>query len=146
MSQPLQRYLGSGDALAKLQDHAARLRRLQGAFARILPPLLASSCQVGNFKDGVLVVFAQGNAVAVKLKQMTPSLITRLTDSGHPLTAIQVRVAVHRAPPHRPAPQNRSISENGRRSLELLAASLPADAPLRAALERLSRRSRQDSA
>ncbi len=142
MSQPLQRYLGSGDALARLHDHAARLRRLQDAFARALPPLLAASCQVGNFKDGVLVVFAQGNAVAVKLKQMAPSLTARLIEAGHPLTAIQVRVAVHRPPPQRPPPQARTIPEDGRRSLEALAASLPADAPLRAALERLSRRSR----
>ncbi|THF61889.1 DUF721 domain-containing protein [Pseudothauera nasutitermitis] len=142
MTQLLQRYLGGGDTLARLQDHAARLRRLQGAFERCLPPLLAASCKVANLKDDTLVVFAQGNAVAVKLKQMAPSLVQRLAEQGHALREIRVRVALREAAPWRPAPPTRSIPEAGKRSLNELAASLPADSPLREALERLARRSR----
>jgi hypothetical protein len=142
MTQLLQRYLGSGDSLARLQDHAARLRRMQMAFERCLPPLLAASCRVGNLKDDVLVVFAQGNAVAVKLKQMAPSLVTNLNAQGHALREIQVRVAVYQPAPWRPTPTSRSISAQGRRSLDDFAATLPADSPLRASIERLARRSR----
>ncbi len=142
MTQLLQRYLGGGDALARLQDHAARLRRLQGAFERCLPPLLAASCKVGNLKGDTLVVFAQGNAVAVKLKQMAPSVLEKLAGQGHALQDIQVRVAVHQPAAWRPAPMERSISAEGRRSLTDFAATLPADSPLRESLERLARRSR----
>lgn len=142
MTQSIQRFLGGGDALSRLQDHAARLRRLQGAVERCLPPLLAASCQVGNLKGETLVVFAQGNAVAVKLKQMAPSLVERLRDQGHLLSEIQVRVAVQQPTPWRPAPTERSISAQGKQSLTEFAATLPADSPLREALERLARRSR----
>ncbi|THF61180.1 DciA family protein [Pseudothauera rhizosphaerae] len=142
MTHSIQRYLGSGDALARLHDHAARLRRLQTAFERCLPPLLAASCRVGNLKGETLVVFAQGNAVAAKLKQMAPGLAARLVEQGHALREIQVKVAVHQPAPWRPAPVERHISAEGKRSLTDLAASLPADSPLREALERLARRSR----
>ena len=41
MSRPIHRFLGSGEALARLQSHAARLQRLQGALEAALPPQLA---------------------------------------------------------------------------------------------------------
>lgn len=144
MTKLLQRYLGSGDALARLHDHAARLRRLQGALESCLPAHLAPACRVANLKDGVLVVYARGGAIATKLKQLAPSVAGALAHAGHPVTALQVKVSIGEQGSYRKPPANRLISADARRQLEDFAATLPADAPLRAALERLARRSRPE--
>ena len=74
MTQLIQRFLGSGDALARLRDHAARLRRLQTVLEQHLPPALAAACSVANLKGDTLVLLAHGGAVAARLKQIAPTL------------------------------------------------------------------------
>lgn len=142
MSQLLHRYLGSGDALARLQDHAARLRRLQGALESALPPQLAAQCQVANLKDGTLVVATRGGAIAARLKQMLPSLIEHFARAGHAVQAIKVKVATPEQAEWRRPPPERHISADAKAGLAQFAATLPADSPLRASLERLVRRGR----
>ncbi len=142
MSQLLHRYLGSGDALARLQDHAARLRRLQGALESALPPQLVAQCQVANLKDGTLVVATRGGAIAARLKQMLPSLIEHFARAGHAVQAIKVKVATPEQAEWRRPPPERHISADAKAGLAQFAATLPADSPLRASLERLVRRGR----
>lgn len=142
MTQLIQRFLGSGDALARLADHAARLRRLQTVFEQHIPPALRASCSVANFKDGKLVLLACGGAAAARLKQMAPTLVEQFVAAGVPVTAVQAKVRiVEDSEPRRPPPA-RSLSDAGRRSLAELSATLPPDSPLRESLERLMRRSR----
>lgn len=140
MTRLLQRFLGSGDALARLQDHAARLRRLQAALDLALPPQLSGQCRVANLKDGVLVVSARGAAAAVRLRQMLPSLIEQLARAGHAVASIKVKVGTPEQAEWRRPPTERHISANAKATLSAFANSLPADAPLRSALERLVRR------
>lgn len=143
MSQPLRRYLGSGDALARLQDHANRLRRLQSALDDALAPPLASQCRVANLKEGVLVVFAQSGAAAVRLRQMAPTVIGLLNQAGQPIHTLKVKVLVSEpAAPRGSMAADRSLSRSARDHLEHFAAVLPPESDLRAAIERLARRAR----
>lgn len=143
MSQHLRRFLTTGDTLAKLQDHAGRLRRLQVALEAALPPQLASQYRVGNLIDDELVIFAQSGAAAVRLKQMIPSVIERLRMTGHVVFNIKVKIlSPNVAPsPERP-PTQRQLSGSARDHLTDFAASLPADSELRISIERLARRAR----
>lgn len=143
MSKLLQRYLGSGDTLSRLQDHAARLRRLQGILEGGLPPQFANACSVANLKDEVLVIAARGGAIAVRLKQMTPSLLDHFVHAGYPLKTIKIKVSTPEQMVEQRAPTVRSMSTSARNSLTDFAATLPDNAPLREALERLARRSRE---
>lgn len=144
MTRPLQRYLGSGETLERLHDHARRLLRLQTAFEALLPAGLRGACSVGNIKADTLVLLARNGAVATKLKQLAPSLQGQLGEQGIIVNTIQVKVQVNPGAPPAPEPQVRTIPLAGRASIEALAASLPPDAPLRAALERLAARSRSE--
>lgn len=144
MTQLIQRFLGTGDALARLKDHAARLMRMQALLQQQLPPALASACSVANFKGETLVLLANGGAVAARLKQIAPSLVRQFAAAGLPVTTIQVKVKVIEAHGERRPPPQRMISESGSRSIEDFSATLPADSPLRESLERLIRRSRRD--
>lgn len=144
MTQLIQRFLGTGDALARLKDHAARLMRLQNMLQQQLPPALASSCSVANLKGETLVLLANGGAVAARLKQIAPTLIQQFAAAGLAITTIQVKVKVIETREERRPPPQRTISETGSRSLEDFSATLPAESPLRESLERLIRRSRRD--
>ena len=143
MTRLLQRYLGSGEALARLQDHAARLMRLQAVLERGLPPPLVPLCRVANLKDGTLVIAARGGAAAARLKQMTPGLAEHFLQAGYPLQTIRVKVATPEQSAWRPPPPERHISPQAKAGLADFAATLPADSPLRASLERLVRRGRE---
>ncbi len=103
MTRPLSRFLG-GDALARLQDHAARLNRLQAVLDGMLPPQLQGQCRVANLKEGSLVVAARGGAAAVRVRQILPSLLERLQHGGHPVQSIKVKVGTpEQMAPERPA-------------------------------------------
>jgi hypothetical protein len=111
-------------------DHAARLRRLQGALDACLPPQLAGQCQVANLKDGVLIV----------MRQTLPSLLERLQHGGHPVQSIKVKVGTPEQVEYRRPPIERHISNSAKSGLAAFADTLPVDSPLRASLERLIRR------
>ncbi len=141
MTQSLQRFLGHGSALERLQDHARQLMKLQTLLGRLLPAHLVEGASVGNLKDGTLVLLARNGAIAVKLKQIAPSLIRRLGEQGILITQIQVKVQMRPEPPPTRHTEPRTISEEAKRSLARFAESLPAGSELRASMERLIERS-----
>ena len=141
MSTPLHRYLGCDTPLARLQDHVARLGRLQRVLMSALPAQCANACHVANIKEETLTISARGSAVAVRLKQMIPSLLDHFARAGHPLQRIQVKVGLPESSPARRSPPARVLSDAARVEIDAFASTLPADAPLRATLETLTRRS-----
>jgi hypothetical protein len=145
MTQPLDRYLRSADALSRLAEHAARLVRLQAILAGELPPNLAESCGVANLKEDELVIHARGGAVAARLKQMLPSLMAAYARQGVLLAGIKVRVEVRNPEAPRPVVTHRPVSARTRGSLAELATALPADSPLARALRRFVGRSSEDA-
>ncbi|MDR3213448.1 MAG: DciA family protein [Azoarcus sp.] len=142
MSTLLHRYLDRDTPLARLQDHAARLKRLQHVLAAGLPAQCVHACRVANLKDDVLVVNVRGSAIAVRLKQTLPTLLEHFARAGYPLQKIKIKIDLPETPSARQPSPVRIVSDASRARIEAFAATLPADAPLRAALETLARRSR----
>jgi hypothetical protein len=146
MNKHFHRLFAHDNPLGHLQDHAARLVRLQQVLEAGIPAQLARACRVANLKNDTLIVSVRGSAMAVRLKQGLPSLEQHFALAGYPLVRIKIKVALpeEEAPQApRPAPE-RVISAPAREEIERFAASLPEDAAaLRAALERLARRSRE---
>jgi len=141
MSTLLHRYLGRDTPLARLQDHAARLGRLQRVLIPALPPQCANACHVANLKEDVLTVSARGSAVAVRVKQMIPSLLDHFARAGYPLQHIKVKVGLPEPSSTRRPPSARVLSDAACAQIGSFVATLPPDAPLRAALETLMLRS-----
>ncbi|MDR1062586.1 MAG: DUF721 domain-containing protein [Azoarcus sp.] len=142
MSTLLRRYLGRDTPLARLQDHAARLERLQHVLAAGLPAHCRYACHIANLKDETLIVNVRGSAIAVRLKQTIPSLLAHFARAGYPLQRIKIKIELPEAPSARHSSPARTISDAARTQIETFAATLPEDAPLRAAFENLARRSR----
>ncbi len=134
----LQRVLGAAPELAALADHAARLSRLQEVYARTVPDYLCGVSRVANLKLETLIIHADNAAVAAKLKQMEPRLRAEFARAGSPVAALQFKVLPPRPTPPRPvSDRDAHLSDPARNALTDMAASLPADSPVRAALERL---------
>ncbi len=135
-TNPIDTYLGSGDSLARLQAHAARLLRLQRQLGDLLPDYMAAACKVANLKGEDLVIHVESAGLAVKLRQAVPSLLADFARSGVILRDIKVKVSVPEYRPPAPPPPDRHVSESTRSGLGDLAATLPADSPLAKALRR----------
>ncbi len=129
-------FLGSGDALARLQAHAGRLLRLQQQLEALLPGYMADACRVANLKGEELVIHVESAGLAVKLRQAVPSLLADFARAGVILRDIKVKVAVREYRPAAAPPPQRHVSDSTRSGLDHLATSLPADSPLAKALKR----------
>lgn len=142
-ARSLDAYLNSAGGLSRLSAHAGRLVKLQRVFERIAPSYLAASSRVANYKLGKVVIHADSGAVAAKLRQMLPGLLDKFSSEGAEVTEIQVKVQPsHVAVQHIGRGRAPSIATPAKADLQRLAGKLPADSPLKAALERLVRRSR----
>jgi hypothetical protein len=78
--------------LAKLtqlsRDSVARLEALQP----LIPQTLVSSLRAGPIEDTVWCLIVNGNAAAAKIRQLLPSFLIHLQNSGHDLTSIRIKV------------------------------------------------------
>jgi hypothetical protein len=142
-AQPLDAYLDSADALARLAAHAERLLKLQRVLLEVAPRNLADACRVANFKLGKVILHANSGAVAAKLNQILPSLADEFFKKGCEVTEICVKVQPNNAAAQHPSPRVApAVGSRTKAELTRLAAALPDGSELREALERLVRRGR----
>ena len=139
-SRSLQEHLASGDSMARLAAHAQRLLQFQRLLEAALPEALRPHARVANFRLGKLFIHAANGAVAAKIRQFGPSLANDLSNKEVKVTQIEVRVQARnpstpRVPHKPPAP----IGSKQKQGLTALARDLPAESPLKGALERLLR-------
>lgn len=144
MAKSLQEHLTSGDGIAHLAAHADRLLQLQAALEAALPAALRPYVRIVNFRQGKARIHASSSAVANKIRQLGPRLAETLSSPTAQVTQIEVRVQAR--PPTMAALPDRSAHTKPdlpghaqRQALATLAASLPAESPLKPSLERLLR-------
>jgi len=78
--------------LKALADKARRLAEWQKRYADSAPPALARASRVAGFRSGTLLLWADNAAVAAKLKQLTPRLMTAMNKEANEVTSIRVQV------------------------------------------------------
>jgi hypothetical protein len=137
LSQRLNSFFSSNQELRQISGKVRQLRAFQAHYEHIAPPSLLRSSHVAQIDDKVLILAANNSAVAAKLRQLIPELISQLALHGCEVTGIQVRVQVTQSPTTHIA-QPSVLSEQGKQQLSNLAASL-SDSPLKSALERLAK-------
>ena len=138
MAQRINTFINTNLKLRQLSREAKNLTSLQQQYARIAPHTLVLSSYVVHLTGKTLLIAASNNVVAAKLRQLSPELTQQFQNSGHEVTAIQVKVQVPSSPrTHRSSVP--AISAAGQRKLAELAGKLP-DSPLKIALHRLLKR------
>ena len=140
MPNRLNDFLDSDPKLKDLALAARQLVRLQHLYRSVAPPSLVQGSRVLRFENNQLTLAADNGAVASKLKQLAPQLISSFRTRGCEVTGIQTQVQVNTNPPARHLPP-REIGEQGRVALDELAHELPEGA-LKSAVARLSHKRR----
>lgn len=139
-SHSLDSYLSSTDGAGRLMVHARLLQKLAHIYAAAAPEHLGKASRVANYKSGTVVIHADNGAVAVKLRQMAPSLASEFAKRGIECNGVQVKVQALDISQHSIEASGHPLPAGAGRALSDLAESLP-DSPLREAIETLLRRS-----
>src|SRR5215207_8975225 len=82
------------DELKALSSRTRRLRELQTLYLGSAPRELAASSRVKSYRAGMLCVSADNGAVASKLKQLVPSLLSSIRKNDADITGIRIEVQV----------------------------------------------------
>ena len=130
-------YFSTSKRLRSLADAARRLAQLQQVFLQHAPPSLTRSSRVSQLRAGTLFLLAENAAIAAKLRQLAPRLLTACQNQGVEVTSIRVEVQVGEASPRVDTPRKaKPLGVETIEHLQHLAASLE-DSPLKQALTNL---------
>jgi hypothetical protein len=136
-SDNIRAYLDSAAGIAGLLPQAERLIELRRIYSSLVPQQLSRSSAIVNYKQQKVVIFAENNAIAAKLRLLSPRLVNDFSKSGVEVTGIRIEVQPRQAPAQEPKPEHAQLSHAGAESLDALASRLP-ESPLKQALSRLA--------
>lgn len=130
-------FLSTTERLQSLTQAVGRLLEVQKVYLGLAAPKsLAEFSKVGALENGTLILLAENGAIAAKLRQQLPTLLSKFQQRGVQVNAIRVEVqAGLRREAKRPLYDKR-IDETGLESLQKLQSRLE-DGPLKGALAKL---------
>jgi hypothetical protein len=138
-SKNLRAYLDSAAGIAALLPQAERLIELRRIYCELVPQQLLRSSSIVNYKRQTVVIFADNNAVAAKLKLLSPRLVSDFSKRGVEVTGIRLEVQPRQEPPHAITQKQAKLSSAGAESLDALAKRLP-DSKLKQTLTEMAGR------
>jgi hypothetical protein len=124
-SKDLRSYLDSVAGIAALLPQAERLIELRRIYSEIVPQQLLQSSSIVNLKQEKVVIFAENNAIAAKLRLLSPRLVNDFSKRGVQVTGIRLEVQPHQGPRKALSSKQAKLSAAGAESLEALAKRLP---------------------
>ncbi len=89
---PLQQAVQESPTFALLASRVRQSSERLLAIRGLLPAPLRASVQAGPIEEGAWCLLVSSNAVAAKLRQLTPALQAHLNQKGMPVTAIRIKV------------------------------------------------------
>lgn len=138
-SKDLRAYLNSAAGIAALLPQAERLIELRRIYCEIVPQQLLRSSSIVNYKQEKVVIFAENNAIAAKLRLLSPRLLKDFSRRGVQVTGIRLEVQPRQEPRKEPRPKQAKLSSAAAECLQALAERLP-DSGLRQALAEMAAR------
>lgn len=142
-SKNLRSYLDSAVGIAGLLPQAERLIELRRIYSKLVPQQLLRSSSIVNYKQQKVVIFAENNAIAAKLRLLSPRLVNDFSKSGVEVTGIRLEVQPRQDAPATDSPKRASLSRAGAESLQALAGRLP-ESSLKRALAKMAAHGRSD--
>ena len=134
-------YLDSTAGIAALLPQAERLIELRRIYRELVPQQLLRSSSIVNYKRQIVVIFAENNAIAAKLKLLSPRLASGFSKRGVEVTGIRLEVQPRQEPQKALTQKHAKLSAAGAESLEALAKRLP-DSRLKQAVTEMVERKR----
>jgi len=140
-SKKLGEFLSSAPEIGRLVPHAAELLEVRQALRELLPDTLRGFCEIARVKQGSVVIFAENNATAAKLRLLGPTITNELRRRGLKVTGIEPRVQGGMSRPTQEQRAAVELSSAAGEALDRLSARLP-DSRLRTAIRSLARKAR----
>jgi hypothetical protein len=134
--------LDDSPSLLALAAVARRTAELQRLYVEAVPAELSKASRVGWARAGELFIAAGNGAVAAKLRQIAPRLLSRFRQQGHEFKTMRIEVQVAVSRPAAPQASPKTLSEAAFAALRRAANEQPESA-LKAALTRLARAERR---
>ena len=138
-SKNLRAYLDSTAGIAALLPQAERLIELRRIYSELVPQQLLRSSSIVNYKRQTVVIFTENNAIAAKLKLLSPRLVNDFSKRGVEVTGIRVEVQPRQETLKALTTKQAKLSAAGTESLEALAKRLP-DSKLKQAVTEMVER------
>jgi hypothetical protein len=123
-----------------LSAHSKKTAAAQQLWLAIAPEQIVPYCHASSLENKQLLLRADNNAVAAKIKLLMPSLLIQLEKQGSEVTAIQVKVQV-KSSPQAKVKVAKTLSKTSAASIDVLAKKLQGT-PLGASLAKLASRTR----
>jgi hypothetical protein len=140
-AKKLDEFLTSATEVGPLVPQAAELLDIRRALRELLPASLRDLCQIARAKQGKVVIFAENNAIAAKIRLLEPTIVARLGRQWPNVTGIDVRVQVGMPRPADSGRPEMRLSPAAGAALRALVDRLP-DSRLREAVRALAAKSR----
>ena len=138
----LRAYLDSAAGIAALLPQAERLIELRRIYTELVPQPLLRSSSIVNYKQGNVIIFAENNAIAAKLKLLSPRLVNDFSKRGVQVTGIRLEVQPRQELQLAPIPKQAKLSAAGAETLDALAKRLPESKLKQAVTEMAARKER----
>jgi hypothetical protein len=135
----LRAYLDSAAGIAALLPQAERLIELRRIYSELVPQQLLRYSSIVNYKQENVVIFVENNAIAAKLKLISPRLVKNFSKRGLQVTGIRLQVQPRQEPPIALGQKQAKLSAAGTESLKALATRLP-DSGLKQAITEMAER------
>jgi len=124
-SKNIRAYLDSAAGIAGLLPQAERLIELRRIYREIVPQQLLQSSSIVNYKQEKVVIFAENNAIAAKLRLLSPRLVNDFSKRGVQVTGIRLEVQPRQEPRKEPTAKQARLSLAATECLQTLAKRLP---------------------
>lgn len=138
-SKNIRAYLDSNAGLAALLPHAERLIELRQIYGQLMPQQLLRYSSIVNYKRETVVIFAENNAIAAKIKLLSPRLVNDFSKRGVEVTGIRLEVQPRQESQLSGSRKRAELSQGGSEILGALAARLP-DSRLKQAIKKIAGR------
>ena len=144
-AKKLRAYLDSATGIAGLLPQAERLIELRRMYSKLVPQQLLRSSSIVNYKQQKVVIFAENNAIAAKLRLLSPRLVNDFAKCAVEVTGIRIEVQPRQEPPAAALAKQARLSVAGAESLDALAKRLP-DSTLKQTLAEMAARGKSEQA
>ena len=124
-SKNLRAYLDSAAGIAGLLPQAERLIELRRIYSKLVPQQLLRSSSIVNYRQRNVVIFADNNAIAAKLRLLSPRLVNDFSKCVVEVTGIRLEVQPRQEPRKKPTAKQARLSLAATESLQTLAKRLP---------------------
>ena len=108
----------------QLMQQCAAYQQLTASLRKRLPENIAPHCRIACIKQHCLVIYADNNMVANRLKMLLPTILSHWQDLPPQVTQHKVLIAPHNTPQHTHATP--MLSETAKQSLHNTAQQLSA--------------------